>query len=456
MNPNSSPLFADPSARILSVSELNRSVANVLERNFPLLWVAGEVSNLTRAASGHWYFTLKDAQGCARAVMFRSRAAAVDFTLTEGMHVEVRALVTLYAARGDYQLNVEAMRRAGMGRLYEAFVRLRDQLAQEGLFDAERKRPLPRFARRVGIVTSRGAAALRDVLSALHRRAPHVEVVLYPSPVQGADAPAALIAALDAAHRRAEVDVLILCRGGGSIEDLWAFNDEALARKLVSMPMPVVAGIGHETDFTIADFAADVRAATPTAAAELVCTPRADLQAALESNRSRLRRAMAARCEAAAQRLDRATAGLAAPATQLERARLRVQSLGRRLADALRLRCVRSRRSLDARSLDLRAARMQTARAGRRIEAARDALRAAWAARLLRNAHQLERLAAGLEAMDPLRVVARGYSVVTDESGHVITSADALRAGMPLRIRLARGAAQAVVSAVEPGSESKE
>jgi exodeoxyribonuclease VII large subunit len=245
---------------VLSVTALNQQVARLLERTFPLTWIGGEISNFTRAASGHWYFTLKDDAAQVRAVMFRGRAQSAGFIPREGDKVEVRALVTLYGARGDYQINVEAIRRAGVGQLYEAFLRLKEKLAAQGMFDAGRKRPLPLFPRSIGIVTSPGAAALRDVLTALRRRAPHVRVVLYPTPVQGQFAADKIAEAIMTASRRGEVDVLLVCRGGGSIEDLWSFNEECVARAIDACAIPVVSGVGHETDVTIADFAADVRA----------------------------------------------------------------------------------------------------------------------------------------------------------------------------------------------------
>jgi len=266
---------------ILTVSQLNQSVGRLLERSFPLTWIAGELSNVTRAASGHWYFTLKDASAQVRAVMFRGRAQYVDFSPREGDKVEVRATIGLYAARGDFQLNVENMRRAGVGNLYEAFIKLKSRLASEGLFDQERKRELPVFPRTIGIVTSPQAAALRDVLSALRRRAPHIQVVLYPTAVQGEGSAEKIAAAIRTASQRAECDVLLVSRGGGSLEDLWSFNDERVARAIADCAMPVISGVGHETDVTIADFVADVRAPTPTAAAELAATPREEWFAAV-------------------------------------------------------------------------------------------------------------------------------------------------------------------------------
>ena len=264
---------------VLTVTALNAQVARLLERTFPLTWIGGEISNFTKASSGHWYFTLKDDAAQVRAVMFRGRAQFAGFIPREGDKVEVRALVTLYGARGDYQINVEAIRRAGVGALYEAFLRLKDKLTAQGLFDQDRKRAMPMFTRSVGIVTSPQAAALRDVLTALQRRAPHLRIVLYPAPVQGQGAALKIADAIAVASHRAEVDVLLVVRGGGSIEDLWSFNEEVVARAIAGCSVPVISGVGHETDFTIADFAADMRAATPTAAAELAATPRADWRA---------------------------------------------------------------------------------------------------------------------------------------------------------------------------------
>ncbi|MCD0506085.1 exodeoxyribonuclease VII large subunit, partial [Bordetella petrii] len=258
---------------IMTVAQLNQAVGQLLDRNIPALWVRGEISNFTQAASGHWYFTLKDSRAAVRAVMFRSRASAVGFVPRAGDQVEVRARVSLYEPRGDYQLQADGMRRAGLGNLYEAFLRLKAQLADEGLFDPAAKRAPVALPRAIGVITSLHAAALRDVLSALARRAPQVPVIVYPAPVQGGDAAGRLAAQLQLANARQEVDTLLLVRGGGSIEDLWSFNDETLARLVAASAIPVISGVGHETDFTIVDFVADVRAPTPTAAAELACAP---------------------------------------------------------------------------------------------------------------------------------------------------------------------------------------
>src|SRR5690349_8117153 len=260
--------------RVLSVGELNRLARTALEQNLPLCWVAGEISNFKRYDSGHCYFTLKEETAQVECVMFRQKAMLLGWQPESGMQVEVRACATLYEARGKYQITVESMRRAGLGALYEAFERLKARLHREGLFDPARKRALPRFPRALGIVTSPKAAALRDVLTILKRRAPGLPVVVYPTPVQGEGAAARIADAIRLAGSRRDCDVLIVCRGGGSIEDLWAYNDEQLARVIHASSIPIVSGVGHETDFTIVDFVADVRAPTPTAAAQLASPDR--------------------------------------------------------------------------------------------------------------------------------------------------------------------------------------
>ena len=264
----------------LTVTQFNAIARQQIERNLPLLWIAGEISNFTRAPSGHCYFSLKDERAQVRCVMFRSRLQNLEFAPGNGMQVEVRAVPTLYEARGEFQLGVENMRKAGLGALFEKFARLKTKLEAEGIFASERKRPVPRFPRRIGVITSPAAAALRDVLTTLRRRMPSIPVIIYPTLVQGDSARTQIAAAIAIAGARAECDVLILCRGGGSIEDLWAFNEESVARAMVASPIPIVSGVGHETDFTIADFVADARAPTPTGAAELVSPNRVELYSA--------------------------------------------------------------------------------------------------------------------------------------------------------------------------------
>ena len=438
---------------VMTVTALNQAVARLLERSFPLTWIAGEVSNFTRASSGHWYFTLKDDAAQVRAVMFRGRAQYAGFVPREGDKVEVRALVTLYGARGDYQINVEAIRRAGVGSLFEAFLRLKEKLTAAGLFDQERKRALPMFPRTVGIVTSPQAAALRDVLTALRRRAPHVNVVLYPTPVQGQGAGERIAAAIDTASRRDECDVLIVCRGGGSIEDLWSFNEEVVAHAIASSRMPVISGVGHETDFTICDFAADLRAATPTAAAELAATPRADWMGSLRADANDLRRAMRRSLGEAAQSLDGYTRRLLSPGAQIRQQRLKLLALSTAMMHANRAPLNQARFNLDrlsgrlgARKPDVTAVRSMLAglqhRGGisiaNQIGQRRDALGA---------------LAAQLELLNPQRTLERGYAIVTDAKGAIMRSPAQLKPRSTLTVRLAEGSAQVGIDSVQPSLE---
>ena len=434
-----------PAGAILSVSALNRSVRDLLEHRLPLAWVAGEISNLLQARSGHLYFSLKDSAAQVRCVMFRSRGMLLDWAPRDGMHVEVRALVTLYEARGDFQLNVEFMRPAGLGALYEAFLRLRDRLEREGLFDPLAKRPLPAYPRAIGVVTSRAAAALRDVLTTLRRRNPSIPVVLYPTAVQGEAAPAGIVAALAAAGRRAECDVLILCRGGGSIEDLQAFNDERVARAVRASPIPVVVGVGHETDFTIADFAADVRAPTPTAAAELVSPPRDELLARIGVLVARLRRSVARDLESRMQTVDHLSRRLVHPGRRLEAQSALLAQLSTRLSQAIARSLDRRRwgvRDLLERSRrhlpPLELLRLRAAQASERIAAASQR-------QLAERTTRVDALARSLAHLDPRAVLERGYSIVRDERGTIVRRSRQVASGDRVDITFAEGSAAARV-----------
>ena len=439
---------------ILTVAQLNQAVGQLLERSIPAIWVRGEISNFTQAASGHWYFTIKDSRAAVRAVMFRSRASAVGFVPRAGDQVEIRARVSLYEPRGDYQLQVDAMRRAGLGNLYEAFLRLKEQLASEGLFDPARKRELAPLPRAIGVITSLHAAALRDVLSALARRAPQVPVIIYPAPVQGADAAGRLAAQVRLANQRAEVDTLLLVRGCGSIEDLWSFNDEALAREVAASAIPVVSGVGHETDFTIVDFVADLRAPTPTAAAELACTPRGELLGRVMDAARTLARGQQRRLERAAQRLDRAAGQLVSPAQRLEHQRERLNSLGFRLASAWSApQGARSARvALLAQRLEHR--KPDTRRAAERVANAARQLGQAHARLRLQARNRLAAAGAQLRALDPGNTLARGYAIARDAQGRILRDAASLQPGQALELRFARGGAQAEVTEVRPESDA--
>jgi exodeoxyribonuclease VII large subunit len=437
-------------APVLTVSELNRMARRALESQLPLLWVEGEVSNFTRAASGHWYFSLKDANAQVRCVMFRGRNQHAGFTPANGDHVEVRALPTLYEARGDFQLGAEQIRRAGAGRLYEAFLKLKAKLEAEGLFDPARKRALPRFPRRIGIVTSAQAAALHDVLTALARRMPGLPVIVYPTPVQGAGAGAQIAAAVRTAGARAECDVLLVCRGGGSLEDLWAFNDEAVARAIAASPIPVVSGVGHETDFTLADFAADLRAPTPTAAAELASPLRQELLLGLERQARLLQQHLQRRLQADMQRLDYLARRLVHPAEQLRRQREQLAQQARRLDAALRLRVVRAQAALEALGRRLPDPRPALQRQQHLLDSLDARGGRALAASLLQHRLTLNRLAASLAHLNPDNVLARGYSIVQRPDGSVVQDAAALAIGDPLELRFRHGRARAQVESVKP------
>ena len=353
----------------------------------------------------------------------------------------MRALVTLYEARGDFQLNVESMRRAGQGALFEAFLKLRDKLDQEGLFDAAHKKALPAYPRRIGIVTSPQAAALRDVLTTLARRNPSIPVIIYPSQVQGEGAAQQLAAAVATAARRAECDVLILCRGGGSIEDLWAFNDENLARAIHACPIAVVTGIGHETDFTIAEFVADRRAATPTAAAELAAPARAELLADLRRLRQSLARQMQSALDARAQRVDSLAARLQTPADRLAASSARLLAAHVRLGAAFALATRNAEWRLSRALGQLAAALPQLDLLRQRIAQLETALRRATPQRLAALNEKLARLSLGLAHLDPAAVLERGYAIARKPDGSVVRASADLRTGDALELSFARGAA---------------
>lgn len=438
---------------VLTVSALNQAVARMLERNFPLTWISGEISNFTRAASGHWYFTLKDDAAQVRAVMFRGRAQFAGFSPREGDKVEVRALVSLYAPRGDYQINVEAIRRAGVGNLYEAFLRLKDRLAAEGLFDQARKRPLPLFARSIGIVTSLQAAALRDVLATLRRRAPHVRIVLYPTPVQGEGAGDKIAQMIATASRRAECELLLLCRGGGSIEDLWSFNEEVVARAIVACAIPVISGVGHETDATIADFAADLRAPTPTAAAELAAPPRADWLAELAQHSKQLQRAMRRMLANQSQTLDWISRRLQSPGAAIAARRLQIQSWQQRLRYAAKIPLHTSRSVLSQLSARLRSQLPETRRARLQLDQQGRRLKASFSNQGQQQRQRLAALASQLELLNPQRTLERGYAILSDEKGQLIRSSHQLKAHSNVHVRLAKDSATIAISSVQESFE---
>ncbi len=428
---------------VITVSELNRRTREIVEGGLPLLWVSGEISNFTRAASGHCYFSLKDERAQVRCVLFRHKAARLEFAPENGAQVEVCALPTIYEARGEFQLGVETMRRAGLGALYEAFERLRRKLAAEGLFDEGRKRELPGFPRAVGIVTSPAAAALRDVLATLRRRMPSIPVVLYPAPVQGEGAGDKLAQAVRTASSRAEVDVLIVCRGGGSMEDLWEFNSEALVRAVAQCSMPVVCGVGHDTDYTLIDFVADARAPTPTAAAALATPDREELLAQLSDTAASLVLAARRLIEDQMQRLDYLSKRLLHPGQRIETCRDELSHLAARLQQAKRSQLDRLVLRLDALRSALRSQRPDVARWRGRCDELTLRLRNGGRALLDDKRRTLEAVRANLDHLNPESVLSRGYSIVTRQDGLIVRDSAELDVGAAVDLRLARGRAGA-------------
>lgn len=427
---------------VLSVSDLNRCAKELLESSFPLLWVSGEISNLRRYDSGHWYFSLKDAGSQVRCVMFRDRNQYLDWEPRDGMQVDVRALVTLYQARGDFQLNVEAVRRSGMGSLFEAFEQLKQKLGKEGLFDSDRKKKLPAFPRQIGIVTSPAGAALHDVLSTLKRRMPSIPVVVYPTPVQGAGAGSKLAEAIRKAASRAECDVLILCRGGGSLEDLWAFNEEVVARAIARCPITIVSGVGHETDFTIADFVADLRAATPTGASELVCPSRVELLHLVELVRGRMQRETHRALENRMQYIDMLACRLIHPSRQIDdrlawlgRLRERLAAIGARKIESSYWRLRELARRLTAVRPDIQ--RLLERQNDLRLQ-----LNSTTKRRLEALSIHLQRQEQNLAHLNPGSVLQRGYSIAYSVDGTVLTDSAQTSIGDTVRIVFAKGSSR--------------
>ena len=407
--------------RIWPVGSLLRAIADSLEARFNPVAVQGELTGFSRASSGHCYFSLKDAQGQVRCAMFRRAAGLLDFSPRDGQLVELRGRLGVYEPRGELQLVVESMRQAGQGTLFEQFLQLKAKLEAEGLFESARKRALPIMPRAIGVVTSLGAAALHDVVTALQRRAPHIPVVIYPASVQGAQAAGELREALLKAGERRDrdqVDVLLLVRGGGAMEDLWAFNDELLARAIVASPAPVVSGVGHETDFTIADFCADVRAPTPTAAAELCAQQQGTWLSALDLVFSRLQNGVDRQMQLHNQRLDRAASRVSQPSHLVMREQARLLGTAQNLNHVMRSAVL------------LKQARMQSL--------GRDFPREV-TGRLQRTRHQFERAKLRLELIDPQLVLQRGYAWLSDLQGQPITAAKMIHVGQPVRATLADG-----------------
>ena len=404
--------------KVWPVASLLRAIADSLEARFNPVAVQGEISGFSRAASGHCYFSLKDGDAQIRCAMFRRAATLLDFAPRDGQLVELRGRLGVYDSRGELQLVVEAMRQAGQGTLFEQFLKLKALLEAQGLFDTSRKRPLPLMPKAIGVVTSLGAAALHDVVTTLQRRVPHIPVVIYPATVQGAQAPSELRSALQLAFERHEVDVLLLVRGGGAMEDLWAFNDEQLARTIVQSPMPIISGVGHETDFTIADFCADVRAPTPTAAAELCAQPQAVWLNVLDAIEERLQNGVDQQVQASAQRLDLACARFSQPSHFVTRQQSRLGLQAQKLKHAEGAALASARAGLDASGRDFTFASSSA---------------------LAQHKRRLESADLRLDLLNPKLVLERGYAWLVDTQGKAITRVKDTQPGQAVRATLTDG-----------------
>lgn len=446
--------FSSPSRDIWSVSRLNGEICAVLEGSFPLLWVEGEISNLATPRSGHSYFSLKDSHAQVRCALFRNKRQLLRFQPKDGDQVLIRARISLYEARGDFQLIVEHMEPAGEGALQRAFEELKAKLDSEGLFDARNKKELPAFPRCIGIVTSPTGAALRDILQILKRRFPALPVIIYPTLVQGDEAAAEITHTLKLADRRGDCDLLILTRGGGSLEDLWAFNDEALARTIAALDTPVISAVGHEIDFTIADFVADRRAPTPSAAAELATQNQAQLLSRLEELQQRLNRTIRRRLQEHRQHLEhiRHKLQILHPQRRLQQDQQLLDELGLRLERAMRMQLTQKQQCCQQLVV-----RLHLLNPSNRVAMLEEKL-ANYREKLLRGMQhilshkqlQLAGVSRELQAVSPLNTLGRGYSITTDAiSGKVLTSSSETKPGSRIRTRLLEGSVVSVVETCE-------
>ncbi|HZX96728.1 MAG TPA: exodeoxyribonuclease VII large subunit [Myxococcales bacterium] len=439
--------------RVYSVSEITREIKAVLEGRFPSVLVKGEVSNLRTPSSGHLYFTLKDEDACLEAVLFRTEARRLRFQVRNGLSLVARGHLDVYEPKGGYQLVCDGVEPLGAGALQIAFEQLKERLQKEGLFDPARKRKLPFLPRRVAVVTSPSGAAVHDFLRVLHRRFPNLPVLIVPVRVQGEGAAQEIARGVVRAAKQRRVDVVVVARGGGSLEDLWAFNEEVVARAVSSCPVPVVSAVGHEVDFTIADFCADVRAPTPTAAAELIARVKDELSADLAQRRARLQRALRSQLERKRAQLDKARARVADPRRLIGERQLRLDRLRQRLEDL-------HREQLAARKDSLRALRQRLAeqhprerlhRLEREVARLDQKLRSLAERALAARRHRFSGLAGRLDALSPLRVLARGYAVAFDPRGHVLQKAAQVTPGERVRVRLHEGEISARVVDEEEG-----
>jgi len=402
---NSTPINSSKpnEAKVFSVKEINRLVRELLEQSFPSFWISGEISNFISASSGHWYFSLKDDEAQVRCTMFKNKNMAADWVPKNGEKIEAKCFIGLYEARGEYQLNIELIRHAGIGLLSEAFNQLKEKLLKEGLFETSRKKLIPQFPKSIGIITSPTGAAIEDILITLKRRSPHIPIFIYPSLVQGKEAPLAIVKAIETANIRMECDVLILARGGGSIEDLWAFNEEIVARAIVASKIPTITGVGHETDTTIADFVSDLRAPTPTGAAELVTSHTVELIKTIQVYKNQLNKVMAGVIRELMQKIDYLEKRLISPRQQIQRQKEQIHQYIQRINQSMKNAMIQYRLNID-------------------------------------------KLKLNLDHLSPHAVLSRGYSIITNVDGQIVNNANQLKLDDKIRIQLNHGQADATIS----------
>ena len=402
---NSTPINSSipNEAKVFSVKEINHLVRELLEQSFPSFWISGEISNFISASSGHWYFSLKDDEAQVRCTMFKNKNMTADWVPKNGEKIEAKCFIGLYEARGEYQLNIELIRHAGAGLLSEAFNQLKEKLLKEGLFDPLRKKPIPRFPKSIGVITSPTGAAIEDILITLKRRSPHIPIVIYPSLVQGKEAPSAIVKAIETANTRMECDVLILARGGGSIEDLWAFNEEIVARAIAASKIPTITGVGHETDTTIADFVSDLRAPTPTGAAELVTSHTVELIKTIQAYKNQLNKMMAGIIRELMQKIDYLEKRLISPRQQIQRQKEQIHQYIQRINQSMKNSMIQYRLNID-------------------------------------------KLKLNLDHLSPHAVLSRGYSIITNADGQILNNVNQLKLDDKIHIQLNHGQADANIS----------
>ena len=402
---NSTPINSSKpnEAKVFSVKEINRLVRELLEQSFPSFWISGEISNFISASSGHWYFSLKDDEAQVRCTMFKNKNMVADWVPKNGEKIEAKCFIGLYEARGEYQLNIELIRLAGTGLLSEAFNQLKEKLLKEGLFETSRKKLIPQFPKSIGVITSPTGAAIEDILITLKRRSPHIPIFIYPSLVQGKEAPLAIVKAIETVNIRMECDVLILARGGGSIEDLWAFNEEIVARAIIASKIPTITGVGHETDTTIADFVSDLRAPTPTGAAELVTSHTVELIKTIQVYKNQLNKVMAGLIRELMQKIDYLEKRLISPRQQIQRQKEQIHQYIQRINQSMKNTMIQYRLNIN-------------------------------------------KLKLNLDHLSPHAVLSRGYSIITNVDGQIVNNANQLKLDDKIRIQLNHGQADATIS----------